>query len=232
PAAAPAPTPATQTFEYAKPKEPRKWVAIRGLFGAEFLNMSALEGLVAPPTTTTPGGVGLSTQFTAGGEFGVWVLPWLGAMLRAEYLFQSAQASNNTTGKIYSFTSSALPLMGGIDFRLFDTKWIAGRASVYGGFALWTDLKVYDMNVGATPFTELTGPAFPLMGKVDFDIKVSTYFYVFVEGGYRYLASRPLTPSNTTASAADGLFKSSGVFQAVALDFNGPFVSAGVTLTF
>lgn len=190
----------------------RQHVRIR-LLGS--YNIYGASGVINGVSSLGPG-------FGFGGELDVHITQGFALIARYEQILQSVNLTDSTTAKVFSVSLNSSPLMGGVDFSIVGQKFSV-HFSALGGVTLNTSLSSTSV-ADANTFTS-TASALALLGKVNLDWQFVRFMSLFIEAGYRYLVSSPMS---TTGGGVGAII----LQPTYSLNLSGPVVGGGISFVF
>jgi hypothetical protein len=210
PAAEGSPSPETPS------SKPAHRLYLRGSMGLNLFNATGVVG----------GFDNLKNGVSYGGEAVLMLSKRVGLVLRLDSITKSIILEDSGTSKNYLLDLNAMPVMGGFTFAWLESGRLSSRISGLAGTTLKLGLQSSIIGDSASAATQLNSSAVNFLGKLDFQVELTSYLAIFGEGGYRYLKSPVLTLPSTTAATSAVLNSS------FALNLSGPFVGGGIALQF
>ena len=169
---------------------------------------------------------GISQGYSYGGELALMLSSHVGLAVRAEYLFQSVGLTDSTTGKNFLVSLNSLPIMLGLDVIVIQGPRASVHIAAYGGLSPETEFTSTDKTDTPPPsnVADVVTSNFTALAKADLSWQFSKPISAFLEVGYRYLVTSPLTPPpNNGALILNSPFT---------LNLSGPVLGAGIGISF
>jgi uncharacterized protein YgiM (DUF1202 family) len=207
-------------------KSTRRFVRLKAIGGYNFFSVSDVNSLLNANV--------LQFGFSAGGEIDFLFTPDLAFIIRVERVFKSVFAQDQKTLKSFSMNLTSYPVMAGLNLALTsDTHW-STHFAVMGGLGLLTDLTAIDLSDTAPNVTEMTSTTFTGVAAFDLTYSFNKTWSVFAEAGYRYLQTSQIIPGTSASANGAGIFESPNTtnFVPVTLNLSGPFIGAGLGVSF
>ena len=157
-------------------------------------------------------------------ELGFVPVPALGFIFHFERFSKSLTVNDSAGNPALEASYSAMPVMGGLEFRLFRAGYIEFYLGGFYGVAFSTAANVVG-DAGEVNWSS-NAPTYIGRGSLHFMLSESVAFVL--ESGYRSLRSINLEePKNDTLGGTT--FLSEGAYIPVILDYSGVFINLGVS---
>lgn len=198
-------------------------VRVRAVGGMDFWNPAEIQDQL--------GLNDLTLGFNAGGEVHFVMTPQLAMVSRVEYLRKDAVGRDTSTLETYAFTLSSTLATVGLELTLSGSRVFSFHTSLLGGLALNTRFRAIHQNTPEPNETLYSNTGFTGMAKAGVVWHFHDVFQFLIEGGYRHIKTKELSPTELDADAS--IFKDSeGNTRTFPIDLSGFFVGAGLQLSF
>ncbi len=166
-----------------------------------------------------------------GGELGIFLFSRMSVLVRVESFFESMLVTDNTTARTFKIELKSFPLSLGVRLQLIRLSSVVLNLSVLGGMGYKTSLSSSDVTIPEQfsvngNLVTITSNPFSALATMDVEWKLSRYFSLLAEGGYRYLRTLPVSLVNIAASGVVILQPQ------FVLNLSGWSVGAGMRLAF
>lgn len=210
--------------EAVRPERDRRWY-LRGLMGLDFFRPDNLNDLYSFRE--------LSMGYAFGGEIGFMATRNIAIEVRFEGLSKSVVARESSTQVIYNVSVASYPVMAGLDFYFATLPALRISFGVFGGLALGTSFSSQAASYAAPNEVVLQENPFTTLARLNITRPLGRVLSVFIEGGYRYLATNQLdTSAAQYANGGAAIFGRAGVYNPRIIDLSGFIGSVGVGLHF
>jgi hypothetical protein len=179
--------------------------------GGDFVSLTEINQLVGTTLFQSLAYYGLELRYPVSLEFSL--------LLRAERM-----SAGSSVGAA-SFSLSSLPVTVGIDYLLLRERKLRMHLSILAGPALNTQLTETASSLPSPNVTQFSSTGVSSMIRFGLEVPLTRRIGLFGEGGYRYLNTSSMLPSQTGSGGT--IFQSSGQYQSVPLNLSGPFIGAG-----
>ena len=159
----------------------------------------------------------------------------LGIALRIESVNAKLRADDADTGTNYQLDVTSLPVLFGVIVQLVETPRWSSEFGVYGGLGVNTQVQstVISLPIAsrAGAVTTVGTAAVAGAAKLAAHYHFGAFLSLFVEGGYRLISTKKLTPSKE--GTGKELFQDANHnYVPISVDVSGGFISGGIGFRF
>jgi hypothetical protein len=141
-------------------------------------------------------------------------------------------ARDSSQSHVYQIDTGAWTALGGVEVTLASGPRLSVHLGALAGVGLSSTITATDLSSNAPNVTTMSSTSFAGLAKLDVHWLVTGPLGFFIEGGYRLQKSPLMQPTDSPNGSQIFKDQTTGVYVPVSLNYSGPFVGGGLSVSF